>query len=223
MASDDILTHFNFVSKTYDAGRDKTIPNFEQFYQSGIEMLEFAGDAPKILDIGAGSGLFSAFILEKFPKAELTLIDFSEEMLALAKQRFFGVDKVRYILADYSTYAYSETYDIVISALSIHHLSADDKAKFYQTAYHLLNPSGEFINADLTISKYPKIQDKLIANWLAFAMANGVSRDYLLDSMKIDDPSTVGEQLEWLENAGFATVDCVHKRDHFAVFYADKK
>jgi tRNA (cmo5U34)-methyltransferase len=34
---------------------------------------------PTVLDVGSGTGLFSSFILEKYPEANITLIDISEK------------------------------------------------------------------------------------------------------------------------------------------------
>lgn len=87
---------------------------------------------PKILDIGAGTGLLSAFLMERYPDASFTLIDISEKMLDVAKDRFKGNSNVKYIVADYSKYSFVEKYDMVVSALSIHHLEDEEKQKLYK-------------------------------------------------------------------------------------------
>jgi trans-aconitate methyltransferase len=43
--------------------------------------------SPAILDLGAGTGLLSEFIMQKFPSASLTLLDESAEMLSKAQLR----------------------------------------------------------------------------------------------------------------------------------------
>jgi trans-aconitate methyltransferase len=40
-----------------------------------------------VLDLGAGTGLFSALIAYSFPGARITLLDVSDEMLARARER----------------------------------------------------------------------------------------------------------------------------------------
>lgn len=44
-------------------------------------------NAPTILDLGAGTGLYSSLILAKYSKAHITLIDLSEGMLEIAKDQ----------------------------------------------------------------------------------------------------------------------------------------
>ena len=52
---------------------------------------------PKILDIEAGTGLLSAFLMKRYPKASFTLIDISEKMLDIAKDRFRGNLNVKFM------------------------------------------------------------------------------------------------------------------------------
>ena len=103
---------------------------------------------PKILDIGAGTGLLSAFLMERYPDASFTLIDISEKMLDVAKDRFRGNSNVKYIVADYSKHSFVEKYDMVVSALSIHHLEDEEKKELYKKSYSLLKQNGIIINAD---------------------------------------------------------------------------
>lgn len=70
---------------TYDRARRKLVPCFDDFYHAALELLPFAPDERfEVLDLGAGTGLFSAMIAEAFPKARLTLFDLTSEMLMIA-------------------------------------------------------------------------------------------------------------------------------------------
>jgi hypothetical protein len=40
--------------------------------------------------------------------------------------------------------------------------------------------------------------------------------------MSLDDPSPVGDQLDWMTAAGFSVADCLFKYNNFAVFYGKK-
>ena len=97
---------------------------------------------PDILDIGAGTGLLSGFLMEKYPKASLTPIDLSKKMLDIAKDRFISNSNVNYIIGDYSKYDFVEKYDLVVSALSIHHLEDEEKKEFYKKVTLCLNKVG---------------------------------------------------------------------------------
>ena len=127
-----IKEQFDNISEDYDKQRRQLLPCFDDYYNLPLTVLDFMGEAPKILDIGSGTGLFSSIVLKKYPNAKFTLIDLSDKMLALAKERFKGNTNVQFIVDDYTKHNFTEKFDIIISALSIHHLSATDKENLYQ-------------------------------------------------------------------------------------------
>lgn len=220
-----IKHEFNDVAKDYDAQRRQLIPCFDDFYRLPIEMLDFNADAPRVLDIGSGTGLFSAFLLEKYPDAHLTLIDLADGMLDVARERFAEHKNVDYIVGDYTAHSFDEPFDIIISALSIHHLNAAGKEALYKKCYSLLKPGGIFLNADQVKSPFSYTEERFIRLWRDEIETSGIGAAELqkaYERQAYDDPSTLCEQLEWLENAGFSVIDCVYKYYVFAVLYARK-
>ncbi len=215
---------FDKVATQYDQDRRRLIPCFDDFYGLPMQFLRMEGNAPEVLDIGAGTGLFSGFVRRKYPGAKLTLIDFSEKMLRVAKERFGDAD-VTYIVDDYCTHQFEQTFDCIISALSIHHLPAAGKQALYKKCYTWLKPGGVFINAD-QVSGASREMDRMYA---VLRDENLVREGFTEEEMQIayermkeDDTSQVDEQLEWLREAGFRTVDCIYKYTEFATFYAQK-
>ena len=94
---------FNRFAQDYDSQREYIIPNIRQYYGAAVWAMESRAQQPEILDVGAGTGLLSAFLLEKFSDARLTLMDISENMLEMAKKRFADRPETRYVVSDYST------------------------------------------------------------------------------------------------------------------------
>lgn len=220
-----IAEQFNQISKDYDAQRRKLLPCFEDFYTLPIQMLGYEGDAPRVLDVGSGTGLFAECLLEKYPNAKLTLIDLSEEMLRIAEQRFENNPNVTFISADYTTYNFSQTFDIIISALSIHHLDAAQKEALYKQCYASLCDGGEFVNADQVLSAFSEIEEEFSAKWKQFVENSGLTREEIdkgYERIRFDNPSMLAEQLEWLRKAGFRQYDILYKYYYFCVFYAKK-
>lgn len=220
-----IKHEFNDVAKDYDAQRRQLIPCFDDFYRLPIEMLDCQTDAPRVLDVGGGTGLASAFLLEKYPNARLTLIDLAEGMLDIARERFAGNENVEYIVADYTTHPFDEPFDIIISALSIHHLNAAGKEALYKKCYGLLKSGGIFLNADQVKSPFLYTEEMFTRLWREEIEASGIGAAELqkaYERQAYDDTSTLCEQLKWLENAGFSVVDCAYKYYVFAVLYAKK-
>jgi tRNA (cmo5U34)-methyltransferase len=220
---DIVKWNFSDIAHTYDDGsRRRVIPGFDDFYGVGVAELRYGGASPRILDVGAGTGLYSAMLLGRYPEAKLTLIDFSGEMLEKAKDRFAGRENTEYILGDYTEYPFAEKYDIVVSALSIHHLDAAAKKRFYARAFDLLAPDGEFLNADQIVSPSPELHERHAKLWLDFVTGNEMTDaeiERIKQSMELDDPSTITEQISWLSEAGFTAADCIYQYRNFAVLY----
>lgn len=221
----NVIDTFNQYSEDYDKNRRLFIPCYDEFYQLAVESLEFKTDTPKILDLGAGTGLLSAFILSKYPKAEITLIDQAENMIQLAQKRFSENKQIHYIIDNFLTHEYTETYDAVVSALAIHHLEDSDKEKLYQKSYSLLNSTGVFMNADQVLSPYPNKEKQIIELWHDFIKSHDISNvefQRYLKRTSFDKTATLANQLLWLEQSGFKESDCVFKYLNFAVFFATK-
>jgi tRNA (cmo5U34)-methyltransferase len=140
---------FDKAAKSYDAVRRQLIPCFDDFYGTVARTLPFgSADSFDVLDLGAGTGLLSALLHGQFPKAHLTLVDISDEMLAHARERFAGASDVQIAVSDYSAEALPGKFDAIVSALSIHHLDDRDKAKLFRRVYDALKPGGAFVNAE---------------------------------------------------------------------------
>ena len=128
-----VREQFNLVAKEYDENRRKFIPCFDDYYIASTDFVAKSLDrAPALIfDLGSGTGILPSFWLPHFPASEFVLVDFAEEMLDVAKRRFAGMPNVKYEIADYSEKLPAGSPDLVVSALSIHHLEhAQKKALF---------------------------------------------------------------------------------------------
>ncbi|WP_139991678.1 class I SAM-dependent methyltransferase [Paenibacillus paridis] len=223
--SDIVKKHFDAVAPQYDRQRRQLIPCFDDFYGIATDMVKCESNTPRILDLGAGTGLFSSFLRSKYPSASLTLIDLSEEMLKGARSRFEQDANVSYITADYSIYPYTEMYDAVISSLSIHHLTHPAKRALFRTIHGLLADGGLFVNADQAAGPSAYWEDYYMAQWKKAIWQSGLPAEAIeasIERRKVDINATVQDQLDWLREAGFAQSDCVYKNMGFAVFAAHK-
>jgi len=214
---------FDATAATYDRDRMKLIPGHERFYSAALELIP--SDTASIVDLGAGSGLFSAMLHTTFPQAQLHLIDFSAPMLALARQRLGNSPLIHYALIDYST-ASLPAVDAIVSALSIHHLEDDRKQALFARVLSALKPGGVFINADHIAGPTPALEDLYQQRWLSQVRQQGATDQQLADSLfrqQEDRRSPVEAQLAWIRAAGFDHVDCHYKDSSFAVLTGTKQ
>ncbi|HXW84269.1 MAG TPA: methyltransferase domain-containing protein [Candidatus Binataceae bacterium] len=214
---------FDRSAETYDRTRRKLIPCFDEFYRAAIDLLPFERDDEfSVLDLGAGTGLLSAFVAYSFPRARFTLVDISEEMLEQARQRFAaGGKRFQFEVADYSVSRIRERYDAVMSALSLHHLSHEQKRAIYSQAYSALNRGGIMVNADQVRGETAEINRRNHAHWQRRAREIGVipaDLEAALTRMKFDQTATIDEQLEWVRAAGFREVGLAYRNLIFAVY-----
>lgn len=111
------------------------------------------------LDIGAGYGFVTEEVLRAFPKARVTLQDFSELMLTRARENLAknfpkSTGQLSFVLADLTDQNWSEKvggpFDLIVSAIAIHNLRSRDKiAACYRGVADLLKPGAQFLDYDL--------------------------------------------------------------------------
>lgn len=219
--AEDIRSAFDRVASRYDAQRKWIIPQLDEYYAAAVWAAECPGSSPAILDIGAGTGLLSALLIEKFPDASLTLVDLSDKMLDVARERFAGREQVRYLTGDYSDLALGGLYDIVASALSIHHLPDEGKRNLYRKIFSALRPGGIFVNADQAAGESAWLDTRFREYWDRFVAESPFDRAELDAAMQrrdtLDKNARLSDQLAWLKESGFSDVDVVYRDRFFAV------
>lgn len=221
----NLQEQFNKISQQYDSERHKLIPCLDDFYRIAVENLVFKTSAPRILDLGAGTGLLAQKVLERYPEAEMFLVDVSEKMLDVARERFAGMPKVQFMLADYTTIDWDGDYDALISSLSIHHLDDATKQTLYAKAYKYLKPGGYFINADQVLANNSYLEALYSRQWKAKVESSDLSQEAIAAAygrVNLDIRTPLHTQLAWLEHCGFEHVDCLYKYYDFVVMYGEK-
>jgi ubiquinone/menaquinone biosynthesis C-methylase UbiE len=120
-----------------------------------VNAIPFPRDsAIEVLDVGGGSGVVADAVLAAFPKARVTLQDFSEPMLAGARVRFAGrAGPVRYLHADLRdapwTKSIGGSFDLAVSGIAIHNLHEMPAiGACYEAVRSLLKPGGCFLDYD---------------------------------------------------------------------------
>jgi release factor glutamine methyltransferase len=94
------------------------------------KVLELAAGfaAPRIVDVGAGSGAIAVAVAHKLPHAAVTAIDLSPAALALARENAQrnGIERIRFLEGDLLAPTAGEPFDIVVS--NPPYVAQDDRA-----------------------------------------------------------------------------------------------
>lgn len=216
---------FDLGAMEYDRQRKHVIPCLEDLYQVISDLARSEISNPKILDLGAGTGLLTSYLFDHYPEAHFTLLDLSEEMLNIAKERFIPASNFRYVVADYLKHDFQDLFDLVVSSLSIHHLEHKDKNLLYSKIYDYLNPGGVFLNADQVLGPTPANENEYQKNWMDKIEVGSLSesgKQRIYDRMKLDNPAKLEDNIKWLKNSGFKNVDVYYKYYNFVVLYGKR-
>ena len=213
----------------YDDWMRRALPSYQDLFGVATSVIPFESDAPiRVLDLGAGTGLFSEHVLGKYPNATFALYDLAEKMLGVAKDRFAGrAGQFEYVVRDYRELQDVDAYDLVISSLSIHHLIHEDKRTLFHQIYAALKDGGVFVHIDQIRGETPYLQDVYWDLWLQKVRESGAPEEQIQESIDrrqtYDIDATLADQIQWLKEAGFTDVDCVFRHTFVGVFLAMKR
>ncbi len=205
----------------YHGLRRRLVPGLDAFYGIAADLVGLrGGPIERVLDLGAGTGLLSAFVVERHPQARAVLLDGAEPMLEQARQ-LLAPREVELVVADLRDPLPDGPFDAVVSALAIHHLDDRAKRELNGRVLTVLRPGGVFVNAEQVRGATEWLEQRQREGWLAACRGEGASEDELaaaLERMVPDRHTDLESQLCWLRESGFGDVDCFYKRWHFAVF-----
>ena len=171
--------HFDAASYAEEIRSD--VPAYDVF-QDSVAAASGAG-AGRILDLGTGTGETARRVLARHPEASLVGVDENEGMLAVASSQLpaervdLRVGRIEEPLPDGS-------FDVVITALCVHHLDGSGKADLFRRVHAALVPGGLFVLGDVVVPVDPSLA------------TTPLTPGY-------DQPSPLADQLGWLREAGF--------------------
>lgn len=193
------MAQFHWDPDSYLALIREEVPAYERLQRELVAAT--AGiQAQRILELGVGTGETSRRVLDAHEDATLEGIDASEQMLAAASTTLAGRDATLHVgrLEDPLP---AGPFDLVVSALAVHHLDGPGKADLFARVAAVLAPGGRFVVADVVVPDDPA--DALTP----------------LDP-GYDLPSTVPDQLAWLHAAGLPDARPAWRQGDLAVLVA---
>jgi SAM-dependent methyltransferase len=143
-----------YVSK-WAAGQDPKENDRAEAFAVLADTIPFDTDEPiRILDLGAGYGALTQFILNRFPHATAVCQDGSQEMAQLGAERMKKVSgRFEYVICDFAKKGWQHKlkgpFEAVVSSIAIHNVR-DPKLieAIYHDVYPLVKSGGCFLNFD---------------------------------------------------------------------------
>ncbi len=219
---------FNASTPTYDDWMKRALMGYSDLFGTAVQVIPFRKDQPiRVLDLGAGTGSFTQHVLTAYPNAEFVLMDVADQMLDAARERFRNQgNRVCFEIADYRNLQGNAEYDLVISSLSIHHLADAEKSRLFHSIYKILKPTGVFVNLDQIRGETDVLRQMYWNRWLNHVHSSGATEEQIQASIKrrteFDKDALLEDQISWLKQAGFSSVDIVFKNFFLGVFLALK-
>lgn len=208
---------FNNWQQDYTAKIRRWVPAYDQLIASMTTLAEDFKPAD-ILDLGSGNGNAVAALLEKYPIADYTIVDASEEMIRASQERFAEQKAISYKEKFFQDLNFlPNSFDLVTAGLAFHHLDQVEKQSLFTQIYRWLRPGGCLSISDLFASKAnPNYALNILTPWEEYAKKRGTSDEEWLNLMEhhaeFDFPDTLKDHLDWLASAGFknASTKLVH-------------
>lgn len=174
------MTDWQWNPDTYLDEMLEEIPVYAELQERAAQAT--AGIEPAtILELGIGTGETTRRVLERHPGATLTAIDASPEMLERAQAAFPRSDLRLSRLEDPLP---EGPFDLVFSALAVHHLDGVGKRNLFRAVAEVMRPGGWFVLADIVVPEREE-DSQIEIDW------------------EMDLPDRLDDQLDWLGEAGF--------------------
>jgi tRNA (cmo5U34)-methyltransferase len=175
------------------------IPGYEEL-EAAVATATLGAEVRNVLELGTGTGETALRVLAHHPSAHWTGIDASQPMLDRARERLSGADLRLARLEDPLP---DGPFDLVVSVLAVHHLDGREKCDLFERLARVIVPEGRFVLGDVVVPERPEDA--------------AIEIDWVMDL-----PSSVPDQLRWLDEAGFDAAATLVRGD-LAVFVARRR
>ena len=190
---------FHLDPSTYlDAVRAE-VPAYDEFQEAVAEATNGVS-VSSVLELGVGTGETARRVLLRHSTARLLAIDASEEMVMLASQTLVGAEVRIGRLEDPLP---AQEFDLVVSALSVHHLDSEANRDLFVRVAQRLRTGGRFGLGDVVIPEDPSDAVTPL-------------------EPEVDIPDDLPDQLKWLMAAELSPFVVWTYKD-LAVIVADRR
>ncbi len=210
---------FNKRAAGYDNHMQENVSNYNEFYPKIAEDIQNTDQVVKILDIGCGTGIELEYVFQKVPKAEITCLDLSTEMLNKLIDKYEDKrEQINTVIDSYLSYNFPKNpFDYILSVMTVHHLKYANKLQLYKNIYNALSIGGKYIEGDYIVS--PSKEKKLLQKYEE-QTANLTDAD--MGKYHIDIPFSLKTQKELFQKAGFKDFNLIYQKGEAGIYSIKK-
>jgi demethylmenaquinone methyltransferase / 2-methoxy-6-polyprenyl-1,4-benzoquinol methylase len=224
---------FNSISRTYDLLNTLTSLKIDEIWRRKLVRISEVPAGGKVLDLCTGTGRV-VFDFAKFsPAEEITGLDFSSQMLGIAKQELvkmqkqMGSKKINFILGDVTQMPFEDnSFDVISSAFGLRNVVSPEK--YFIEKYRVTKPGGKSLTLELTRPTNVLIRG-LYYPYLHFYLPmlgrvlSGDPDAYSYLAKTISEFFTPDEVLGFMRNAGWKNVKAIPMTSEITtIFYGIK-
>jgi tRNA (cmo5U34)-methyltransferase len=174
------VPQFHFDPETYLELMAVEVPDYERL-QAEVAGATAARVVRRFLDLGVGTGTTALGVLAVHPDAQVVGIDESADMAAYARRALPAGADLR--VARIEDPLPEGPFDLVVSALAVHHLDGEGKVDLFARVARVLAPGGQFVLGDVVVPDDPA------------DVVTPIDGEY-------DTPSRAADQVGWMADAG---------------------
>lgn len=216
----DVSKSYNEQAAMYDTVIGKLVPDYEIF---NTLISEVIGCPKTILDVGCGTGNTLLRLKERHPSAKLTGLDTSSAMIEAARIKLEdGVDLHNISVEEFQT---KHSFDVITSMMVMHNLQSREARRLAYGVFHnALANGGVYATVDIFKGECKRSEELFFQMWREFLLQGfseeDVDNKWLALHKAKDMPLRLSDQIALLKEAGFSSVDVVHKRLGFGLILA---
>ncbi len=198
-----------------------------------LERSRFSDGLGKVLDLGCGDAEVSSALVKRFGGSSFTGVDSSARaMQEAAKRSVWESIKTDFIESDFLAFPDQHDgpgYDLIFACFSVHHLSKEEKQRFFTAIKNCLSEKGELIFYD--VFRLPGLdRDDSVTRylqWIRNDWSEISGHEYELIEAHIS-AADFPESTDWIaqaaKDAGLGNqtkvLDCTHGFHHVFAFSA---
>lgn len=216
------------VTAAFDDMLKRSIPQYELMRELVKKLgFKYAQPGSYIVDIGCSRGeAMAPFVARYGDTCDYLLLDVSEPMLEVARNRFKDSETARVLHHDLRSGIPKADASLVLSVLTAQFTPIEYRHRILKSIYDNLRDGGAFIFVEKVLGNTSEIDDALVREYYGMKADNRYTQEQIANKRKslegVLTPITAKWNEDLLRETGFNQIDCFWRCLNFAGWIAIK-